>query len=73
MEKELAGEILEVAAKGVTVKIAANMQLIELETNGKKDEEIKETINKALKEVQKLAAKKMRGQLSDLGLNIPGL
>ncbi len=73
LEKELAGEVIEVNYKGVIVKISANLQLIDLQSQGRSDQEVLEAVNKDLKEAQKLAAKKMRGQLGDLGLNIPGL
>lgn len=73
MEEDLEKEVLEVTHKGVTVQVSANMQVIMLDSNGKGDEAIIEAVNKGLKEAQKEAAKKMRSQLGDLGLNLPGM
>ena len=73
LEDELSAEVLEVNYKGVTVTITAGLEIKELDTGGRSDEDIKAALNKAIKEAQKLAAKKMRGQLGDLGLNLPGM
>ncbi len=73
LEQELDAEVLEVNYKGVTVTISAGLEIKSLDTAGRSEEDIKAAVNKAIKEAQKLAAKKMRGQLGDLGLNIPGM
>lgn len=70
MQKQLQAEVLEVIHKGVKVRVRGDFQLQALETNGKTDAEILEAVNRALKEIQKESAKKMRGRLSELGLNI---
>lgn len=73
MKKDLEAEVLEISHKGVLVRINGNMDIIKLESNGKTDEDVLDAINQAIKESQKVAAKKMRGQLGDMGLDIPGL
>ena len=72
MESDLSAEVIEVNFKGVTVKVSANIDIIEITSNDRSDEDITSAVNKAVKEAQKIAAKKMRGQLGDLGLNLPG-
>lgn len=66
LEAQLEQEVVEVTHKGVTVEISGNMRLRRLETAGKEDEVVKDAVNKALKAVQKQAAKKLRGQLGGL-------
>jgi DNA-binding protein YbaB len=73
IEKDLSQEVIELTYHGIVVKISANLEIINLETAGKSDSEIMGAINKAIKEAQKIAAQKMRGQLGALGLKIPGL
>lgn len=66
LEGELSKEVLEVTHKGVTVQVTGNMQLKELASAGKGDRMVMEAVNTALKEAQKVAAKKMQGQLGEL-------
>lgn len=68
IQKELAAEVLEVSHRGVTLRLRADFHIQDLRVDGKSDERIKGAVNRALKEVQKLAAKKMRPKLSELGL-----
>lgn len=73
MEESLAAEVLEVSYRGITIQISAGLDVKSLVTDGHSDEDIADAINKAIKEAQKVQAQKMRGQMGDLGLNIPGL
>lgn len=70
MQKELQDQVLEVTHKGVKVQVRGDFQLKILETNGKQDADILDAVNRALKEVQKQSAKKMRGRLGELGLDL---
>lgn len=70
MQKELQADVLEVIHKGVKVQVRGDFQLQALETNGKSDSDILEAVNRTLKEVQKASAKKMRGRLGELGLDL---
>lgn len=70
IQKELEAEVLEVTHKGVKVQVRGDFQLQSLETGGRSDADILEAVNRALKEAQKQAAKKMRGRLGELGLEI---
>ncbi len=73
MQNDLAKEIIEVSYKGVVIRVSANLELIEFTTTDATDNDIKDAVNRAIKEAQKIASQKMRGQMGDLGLNIPGL
>lgn len=67
IKKELAAEVLEVEQGPVKVTISADMHVRGLsypDTASAKD--IVATINKAIEEAQKVAAKKMQGQMGAL-------
>ena len=62
---------LELEDRGIKLKLRGDNHIEQIIIDGTEDERIKDVVNKALKEVQKKVAKKMRGELGDLG--IPGL
>ncbi len=65
-------QIFSTVEKGdfrVVVRGDRKVELIEIDGEGQKD--LKNIINDAMKDVNKKVEKKLRGQLSDLG--IPGL
>lgn len=62
---------LEYEDRGIKLKLRGDNHLEQVIIDGAEDERVKDVINKALKEVQKKVAKKMQGELGDLG--IPGL
>jgi len=67
IKKELAGEMLEIDRGEVRVRISADMKVHEL-TYPKEvsEKDLVEAINKGIEEAQKVAAKKMQGQLGAL-------
>ena len=71
MKKRMEEIFLELEDRGIKVRLRGDNHLEELIVDGQKDERIRDVLNKALKEVQKKVAKKMQGDLGDLG--IPGL
>lgn len=62
---------LEYEDRGIKLRLRGDNHLEQIIIDGAEDERIKDVVNKALKEVQKKVAKKMQGELGDLG--IPGL
>ncbi|OGD87289.1 hypothetical protein A2164_03960 [Candidatus Curtissbacteria bacterium RBG_13_35_7] len=60
IQKALDEETVEVEKKGVKVKITLAQRFVEIETNGKDGDDIKEACNDAVKESQKQAARKMQ-------------
>lgn len=71
MKKKMEAVWVTVEERGIKVVMRGDQHLEELSVDGEKDERLKDVINKALKETQKKSAKKMQGDLGDLGL--PGL
>lgn len=71
MRRKMAGVVVEIEERGIKIVIRGDQKLEEIVIDGEANPRVKEAINKALKEVQKKAAKKVQGDLGDLGL--PGL
>ncbi len=71
VKKKMEAVHLDFEDRGVNLKIRGDNHFEEILIDGQKDERIREVLNKALKEMQKKVAKKMQGDLGDLG--IPGL
>lgn len=71
MKREMEAIHLEIEERGVRIKIRGDQHLEEVVVDGKKDDRLRDAVNRAIKESQKKVAKKMQGNLGDLG--IPGL
>ena len=69
IQKQLAAEKIEVDEGDIRIVISGDQQIKELEINGESNEELVRVLNNALKQSQKLAARKvqeMSGGLSGL-------
>lgn len=71
MKKKMEEIHLDLEERGIKIRIRGDNHLEDFFVDGQSDERIRDVVNKALKDVQKKAAKKMQGDLGDLG--IPGL
>jgi DNA-binding protein YbaB len=60
MQRELQSEIVEVSKRGVYVKISGDQKIIEIKSNDKSDDDIREAVNEAIKKSQEIAAKKLK-------------
>lgn len=67
MQRELQSEIVEVSKRGVYVKISGDQKVIELKSNDKSDEDIREAVNEAVKKSQEVAAKKLQSMTGGMG------
>lgn len=69
MKKELESEVIEVEHGNAKVKVNGAQKILRLEYPEDIDpEKLKDAINKALEESQKVAAKKMQGSMGLSGL-----
>ena len=69
MKKELEAEVLEIEHGDVKVKVNGAQKILNLEFPQDSDpSKVKDAINKAMDEAQKVAAKKMQGSLGLSGL-----
>ena len=69
IQRELQAEEVSVSKHGVDIVITGDQNIKSLNTNGKGDDDIKDAINEAIKESQKVAAKK----LQQMGGGLQGL
>lgn len=70
MKKELESEVIEVEHGDVKVKIDGTQKILKLEYPEDIDpDKLKDAINKAMDEVQKVAAKKMQGMMGIGGMS----
>jgi DNA-binding protein YbaB len=67
MQRELQSEIVEVSKRGVYVKISGDQKVLEMKTNGKSDDDIREAVNEAVKKSQEVAAKKLQSMTGGMG------
>lgn len=67
IQKQLQEEEVVVEKHGVTVVISGDQKIKELISNGKSDDDIKDTINEAVKKSQEVAAKKLQQMGGGLG------
>ena len=68
MKRELEDEVLEVEHGDVVVKLNAAQKILNLTyPDGTSADKIKDAVNKAMDEAQKIAAKKMQGMMGGLG------
>lgn len=68
MQRDLDQEMVDVSKNGVDIKITAAQKIVSLSSNGKDDKEVMEAVNEAIKESQKVAAKKMQKMVGFEGL-----
>ena len=66
LQKQLQNEKVEVEENGVRVVMSGEQKILELEINGAADDTVKEKINKAIKQSQELAAKKLSSMTGGL-------
>lgn len=68
MKKELESEVLDVEHGGVKVRINGAQKILSLDFEDSVDRnKLKDAINKANDEAQKVAAKKMQGMMGGMG------
>lgn len=71
MKKKMAEIFVAVEDRGIKLLVRGDNHIEQLTIDGQEDGRLRDVLNKALSEVQKKVAKKMQGDLGDLG--IPGL
>lgn len=63
--KALQEEVVEVFESGVRIRIRGDYKVLLVEVDGEKDEVLKKVLEKALKELIKVQASKLKGMLGD--------
>lgn len=68
MKKELESEVIDVEVGGVKARVNGAQKILRLEFAQDTDpDKVKDAINKAMDEAQKVASKKMQGMMGGMG------
>lgn len=70
IQRQLQQKVIDVNKSGVFVRISGDQKIIEMRTNDKSDNDIREAVNEAIKKSQEVAAKElaqMSGGMGGLG------
>lgn len=67
IQKELQAEVLNVEKNGVEITISGDQKVLEIKTNQRSDNDVKEAINEAIKQSQEVAARKLASMQGGLG------
>lgn len=67
IQKALQAEQITVEKNGVTVVMTGDQKVVNISSNGKSDNDIKECLNEAIKKSQEIAAKKLAQMGGGLG------
>lgn len=71
MKKQLEQIFVTQEKQGYTIVMRGDKHIEKIEIEGEEDKNLKDILNKTMKDVDKKVEKQMRGQMGDLG--IPGL
>lgn len=67
MQRELAQEKIEINENGIRIVISGDQKILEFEIQGISNDVVKDKLNKAIKESQEMAAKKLQSMSGGLG------
>ena len=67
IQRQLQAKVLDINKNGVYVRISGDQKVIDIKTNGKSDNDVKEAVNEAIKKSQEVAAKELQSMSGGLG------
>lgn len=67
IQRQLQQKTVDVNKHGVFVRISGDQKIVEIKTNDKSDNDIKEAINEAIKKSQEIAAKELSSMTGGMG------
>lgn len=81
IQEELSNTHIEAEVDGLVVTIDGQLKIVKTEIEDtsilgdkeKIEKAVTEAVNKGMKKAQEIAAERMRGVMSSMGLNIPGM
>ncbi|KKR34220.1 MAG: hypothetical protein UU37_C0006G0003 [Candidatus Gottesmanbacteria bacterium GW2011_GWA2_41_12] len=73
IQNALAQEKVEVERSGVRVVMSGDQKIVDIETRGQSDNNIREAVNEAIKKSQEIAAKKFTEMSGGLGNLLGGM
>lgn len=70
IKKQLEEIMITDSSGDYEVRVRGDKRIEEIKINGEEDKELRNLLNSVMKDVDKKVQKKMRGQLSDFGLDL---
>lgn len=67
IQRQLQQKIVDVNKHGVFVRISGDQKIVEIKSNGKSDNDIKDAVNEAIKKSQEVAAKELQSITGGMG------
>lgn len=67
IQRQLQQKIVDVNKHGVFVRISGDQKIVEIKSNGKSDNDIKDAVNEAIKKSQEVAAKELQSMTGGMG------
>lgn len=67
IQRQLQMKVIDVNKSGVFVRISGDQKVVEIKSNGKSDNDIKDAVNEAIKKSQEVAAKELQSMTGGLG------
>ncbi len=67
IQRQLQQKVVDVNKHGVYVRISGDQKILEIKSNGKSDNDIKDAVNEAVKKSQEVAAKELQSMTGGMG------
>lgn len=67
MQRLLQQKVIDVNKHGVFIRISGDQKIVEIKTNGKSDNDIRDAVNEAVKKSQEVAAKELQSMTGGMG------
>jgi DNA-binding protein YbaB len=67
IQRQLQAKVIDVNKSGVFVRISGDQKIVEIKSNDKSDNDIKEAVNEAIKKSQEVAAKELQAMTGGMG------
>lgn len=67
MQRLLQQKVIDVNKHGVFIRISGDQKIVEIKTNGKSDNDIRDAVNEAVKKSQEVAAKELQSMTGGIG------
>jgi len=67
IQRQLQAKMIDVNKSGVFVRMSGDQKVVEIRTNGRSDNDIRDAMNEAIKKSQEVAAKELQTMTGGMG------
>lgn len=67
IQRQLQQKFVDINKHGVFIRMSGDQKIVEIKTNGKSDNDIKDAVNEAIKKSQEVAAKELQQMTGGMG------